>query len=799
MAADVKVFIRGDAKDALAAVEKVSSAVDKFSSGLLRAGLGFGGFAALGLAAANKVAELFQKALDFVPNAIAETGKLAEVFRGLQVTAGMTTADFNRYTAAIQLAGGKSEDLAELVQGMERGIKKNSQNLIDNGIAANQDALNHLTLADYIGRVVKVMDSFGSATEKDQLLMAAFGRGGLAFAAQIVELNKNLAEGAKISEEYGLLTGQLVEKERELAQAKGRVALAEKGLQAAVTAGTIQTAISIENAKAQWIEATFHRKRLDQAIADGVIQREGFYRVELAQDNDFHLKFIENRDLELAALNKLQAKFKEYAESSKNFLDVGTRAGFGVGEALPTAQYKPPTPARRGGGKTGPDQAKLDQEALNRLQEEANRLDLEDLRTQEATTLALKQKRDEQEALAKLQEDYQRVDAELGQGKSAEALEAARDARARAYQAYCDRLLQIQRETTAEQARLDEEAQKQAVAAQKKALEDLKTQLSQASEIQGKLSRGELGNRLDAFGAQGPAQAAAVQQYKLEVHWDAGAADGALAGLRDFAAQADDSFTLLREFSRSAADTVDHDLSAAVTRMVTTGARGAEQLRRAWQSASRSIIGDLVAMGIKKLEAAALDKAMAAATVASTATAEAAAKSYDAAMISTDSSREVAAEKSAAASFFSFFAPLGPFGVPAAIALIAMMTAAIGKIVAHGEGGVIDRPMLALLGERPGHTEIVANDTSFQAWAQNVSGASANLGFNLGAHQAQVASLHGQASSYAAEGLAQNGGMVPAHQVVDARGSLFLDSTEAKRTFDGLVLDSTVRIGRSTG
>ena len=74
--------------------------------------------------------------------------------------------------------------------------------------------------------------------------------------------------------------------------------------------------------------------------------------------------------------------------------------------------------------------------------------------------------------------------------------------------------------------------------------------------------------------------------------------------------------------------------------------------------------------------------------------------------------REMAlAVKGIAAGVYKFYAGLGPFGIPLAAATVAGMIAAI-RAVAFGEGGEVDRPTLAMLGER-GETELVLPKRNF--------------------------------------------------------------------------------------
>ena len=69
------------------------------------------------------------------------------------------------------------------------------------------------------------------------------------------------------------------------------------------------------------------------------------------------------------------------------------------------------------------------------------------------------------------------------------------------------------------------------------------------------------------------------------------------------------------------------------------------------------------------------------------------------------------AVKGIAAGVYKFYAALGPFGIPLAAMTVAGMIAAI-RATAFGEGGEVDRPTLAMIGER-GEAELVMPKRNF--------------------------------------------------------------------------------------
>jgi hypothetical protein len=62
---------------------------------------------------------------------------------------------------------------------------------------------------------------------------------------------------------------------------------------------------------------------------------------------------------------------------------------------------------------------------------------------------------------------------------------------------------------------------------------------------------------------------------------------------------------------------------------------------------------------------------------------------------------------------------------------------------------VIDKPTLAMMGEVPGSTEIVANENDFKSWANSLQNGAYNLGANIGHEQASIRGYDGLSNEYA--------------------------------------------------
>jgi len=268
----VSVKLTGDNAELINSINESNAAFQAFGNDILKMAVGFASLEGAASKALELVGEGIKAAFEFIPNCIEETDKLGEEFKELHITAGMSTDDFNTYSAAIELSGGKAEDLTSIVSGMEKGIKNNSEVLVANGIASDKTALAHMSLGEYIQAVVGKMDTFSSATDKDQLAMAAFGKSGMGFIAVLKEMAGNLKEGADIAEKSNVVTERTIADLEELTKAKARNANADKELASVVSENTIKYDIAYNNRMAAEKKFQMDRMMVDQMIKTGELQ-----------------------------------------------------------------------------------------------------------------------------------------------------------------------------------------------------------------------------------------------------------------------------------------------------------------------------------------------------------------------------------------------------------------------------------------------------------------------------------------------------------------------------------------------
>jgi hypothetical protein len=228
------------------------------------------------------------------------------------------------------------------------------------------------------------------------------------------------------------------------------------------------------------------------------------------------------------------------------------------------------------------------------------------------------------------------------------------------------------------------------------------------------------------------------------------------------------------------------------------------------QALSKMASEELVHWGLQRAKAVweTMNAAQKTTTLAAAAAAQEAINAgVTATTVAEDQVQTASAETTMAARIYAWYSSLGPWAIPAAAATIAAIIVAIseiGKITAHAAGGVIDQPTLALLGEVPGSTEIVANERDFKSWGLSMMNLGSNLGANLQANESQVNGYSRQASSYAATGASAAGQVAAAPAALTMHVHLdnanIMDTTRRGLTNLGnLLIDATRAAAREKG
>ena len=342
----------------------------------------------------------------------------------------------------------------------------------------------------------------------------------------------------------------------------------------------------------------------------------------------------------------------------------------------------------------------------------------------------------------------------------------------------------------------------------KKDLDELKKELAGLAQAQGygvsANQKKEIYGRYNSAG-----KGNAVASYKAETHEGEGAKSGVLAGINESIDQNTNMWGKWRSFTVDQISSVESSVSNLFQTMLQHGTTGAQKWNALWKGISGSALKALSDIAAQELINWGIDKAKALWHTMSTAkkigetTAETAAKVSGAAATSVANTAEATTSMAATtgntakatSGFFAAYSGIPWVGYALAIASIVAMGLVLSKITAHAKGGVIDGPTLALMGEVPGSTEIVANEHDFLAWADKTANTGYNLGHSLAKSDANVADLASKSAAYGQQAISSDGPQTGGYQ--DYRGALIV--TTSSREWADAVQVGLKTHGRSRG
>ena len=172
-----------------------------------------------------------KEGFDYVQEASKQTYELAESFKKLGYETGASLDEMNQYTASIELSGGSTEDLTSLMQGMQRGIRANSDDLIANGVAANKAALDGMSFVDYLKKVHEIAEQMATPTEREQFLIMALGRSGATAGPMLHEFIENLQKAKGVT----IISPESMKLMEETKESLGRLKIAQQEYAATVS------------------------------------------------------------------------------------------------------------------------------------------------------------------------------------------------------------------------------------------------------------------------------------------------------------------------------------------------------------------------------------------------------------------------------------------------------------------------------------------------------------------------------------------------------------------------------------
>ena len=848
--------VKDKAKDTKEKVEELSDgekALQGLTTGAMKAAFGFGTLAGAGMKAGEMIANGLKAAVKFIPDAIESTNKLAAEYQKMAIVAGMTTGEFNKIDAATRMAGGTTEDLTVIVRGMQRGIRSSSEELILNGVAADKAALSHMSFAEYLHSVMNVMHQMGDATDRDQLLLRAFERSGIAASAELENMDKHMQEAIVMGKAHSVVTAQSVVDLESHRKALAEWGMAWDKLKSSISSLFTPLANGFLNLGASILSVGNSQKEIFEA-SEAYIR--GLYGYEHAA-NDV-AKSVENM---VEAYRKYR---KELAETTKtNFSIEQMRADNANKHYIP----KDPHEHEPKWDEYTQDKIRLAQQALavdkerNLEQEKNNALDAVDLQLKENLEKFKRSKEAKDSTMlpgeySDLQENARQnamiargeVEARFAMKRVDLVKEMQAKLRGEETDGFAKRLVEvdnfvdamhklnlkahqegqedviseaaIQASANAARARIDkdrldmqaslqekltglsgglskryaeiqdtvlaiqkinqklkdegkapgvseEEIQANAAAARiralkeetKKNVSDLKQEMSDQVKISGGMSHADQAKFFDDYlGKNGNnnAAAGAVQQLKLELHFDETAAEGAMRGLKEFATQIKAIGEQMAGFAKNMGDTLVNQLGAAFTNISTKGMTLGQAMKSLWTGMTQAMASALMQMVARQMVNWGVEQAIAAWRTAQSAkdigmtSAEAAARA-SAAEVETGATgvtaagyvtEALAARESAIAETWAAYAWMPFIGAGLAAAQIAAINQSM--VAPLAVGGLISHPTLALMGEAG--PEVVAPQRDFMDWAN----ANQNLGYNLAAHNASISSLQAQTNGYGA-------------------------------------------------
>jgi hypothetical protein len=769
-------------------------AIDTIGPSLMKAALGFGTMAGAANKAAGMIIDGLKAVVNFIPNSIKATDDLATTYKGLAITAGMSVHDFNAWNATVELSGGKAEDLTSIVQGMERGIKTHSDALVANGIAADKAALSQMTMGEYISAVVTRMDSLSSATEKDQLMMLAFGKSGMAFASMLEDINKNQAEGQELAKKGSVIDAQTIKDRDEITAAQGRYNLAMAKTQAEVAHWATQSDIALLNAKAAMVTFGEASKTAFDLANQGLIS-DG---VEI---NRWGQHVIVDMDKATAAAIRYNKELDRMFDREQQKQNTASAA---VEAAKPKTHVVTPEDltAQKEAAKQRENELdaikKANRAAYNALITDGNELTKKELDLKTATTREGKLDLENRQALYSLSESLTKVKDTVGKSNDADVLAQGQRDRAKAIELYNAQIAANQEkydaDTLKEQTRLNSEILSGQLE-HDRALNGIETESINAKHDMGLISDAQQISALRKLNNEMFELELSALDDKLIIYKDDAVEEQKVANQilalwdkhdRDKIALEIKTQSELKKTVDSWAKQSESSLASNLTAVIVQHKKAGDAIKSVFTDMASSVINDLIKMGIHQMLYATMATAAQKTVTAGAATNLAEQKGIDTAS-------GTSSDVSMASKLYNFFSGMGPWGIALAAVTIAGVLMAIGSISGREKGGNIDAGTPYMVGEKgpeliiPGHHgTVIPNGLTNQ----------------IGSMYGAISASNSRANTYSASrqaGLNQGGGSQAPVVNVNIAGHVIGSSAESMRVMGKLVNDSVKAYGQANG
>ena len=762
---------------------------------LMAMALGFGTIAGAAEKAGEMIVEGLKKAAEFIPESIEATNKQAIAFEGLEFQTGENLHQLDVYDATMKLVGGTMDDLTGWLRGVTMAMRTHSAAFIENGVAANEDALMAMKPIDVMQKSIEIITHCTDANRRLTLEQEMLGRAGVAQVPLMKRFFDTLAEGAEVQTKYGKDTTQAMLDTAHAAETTEGILAVKIEAMEKETAGSwkfLTNVFAFVNESGLFVA---------QSVGDGVGRIIGWF----SSLNSACTPVINSIEKFLGLLHEVKQAGPGLADTEKKEAE---EAGAYQRHMGPSTEEE--IKARQKGqeefDKAQAARATTDLTAQNAaiavrnaLIDQGRSLQQKLLEAQEATTAEAKKQREYALAANALEDARQKITDEVAKAPGDKGVQAqAKADRLAAERVYAAQMVKI--DDDAEQARLKTQQQYESEVTagtleHQKAL--LETQLEQ-------INADKAMHRISDEDAATAAQAIADRVYQIEMQ-----------ALNEKSKLYQDDLVELQKIlnqmtaitdkyekdkvtasikgesewqkeQKSAMDTVANETARGLNSMLTGHQTFAKALASTWQGISSSIIEELTRIEIKQVMSAAVQSAAGKAALAG--------KVADTgADVALDQVQASGAETSMAAKIYAWYAGMGPWAIPAAAATVAAVMAAIGKISGREKGGDVTAGTPYIVGEAghelfvPGVSgTILPHDMTRSLMQANAS------------TQRTVSNYDRLGASYAStarDAVANGQGDVHA----DFRGAIFASTTEGQRAFDKAWNASAQRVGRSQG
>jgi hypothetical protein len=773
----VKVEITGDATSLLGALNQGTAGLKSFAKDIDGVGASFGNLLK-GIQAPFIALAGLAGGVAFLKNTVAETVEWTVQAQKLARTLGVSTEAASAFGVAIKNVHGEADTFLGIAAKMTRTLNTNEGAFNNLGVAT-RDSDGHLRNSQEV-----LLDTFEAlrkmqgGTDANVASTQIFGRNFLEVQKYVKLTRDSLKEAREEAERLNLIVGaDSVAAVNRYRKASEDLALTEKGLKISIGQELIPVMTALNEDLSENGPAAV--SALGGAFT-GLYQIIFALREQLEKLITYIIQFSSQWVASVKAAwgtatslmrhdwDGAKAAFKGYEDERTRLAKVGAddRAEIESRYAEKTMKLMGLGPkAKAPSDPTGGNHAdtKDHKEKQNAYLEERNKLRAEGIALQAKETLAQKESAAFEAAQLALDEQMARYKKEEAAGTLTAS--QAEKLRAEAAQKYADKLISIQENMDRERLKIDTETLAKISVFENEGIE--KQIAAKKKEF------AEINRARHAAGLEGIADSVLQEQIAIlkskemlknpdTSKWSV--MDGMLAGLDDFLKQSKNKYEQYKAIVTGVLSGVQSSFATAFKGILSGQMNFSSALKSLWSGISNAIVDSLAKVAAQYVTTAIAQEVFSQATTTASAT------------------QTAASTQQAAAEIWTAYGDIPYVGTELALAEIAIMMASVASsavpITAHALGGLIDRPTLALMGEIPGSREIVAPESTFKDWANNLTA-------NILHSERQIQGYQAQGGRYAQ---AASQGGAPDHLHVHLEGAVIAgESVESGRIIGNMV------------